>query len=333
MNDQGLVNVERALTFEKLARHLPDSVCNAFEPFLPPVVWCGNGRPPISNRDCLHAAIFILISGTPWKLMPACFPSYKTVRKRLRRWVEQEAFRQLWSASACRYGLVRGINFDQLSIDGARKPSKKGGAATGPNPTDRAKSGTQVVVVASAEDLPLGAAICSASQQDATFTQRALASVVVPLPLDEASQPLGQLPVQGRARLSRAERRRYRRGLFRRRNRDGRLSEAVRRALQIELDQGQDLRALPYLRGDGNFAKVPARCDAKRAGFRLWAPDRSKRQSRRGLGVVRSAVERVHALLNQFGRVFRRLDRDDNLYLAWVQLACCIIFLRRGFFP
>jgi transposase len=132
MNDQGLVNLQGALTFEKLARHLPDFVWNAFEPFLPPVVWCGNGRPPISNRDCLHGAIFILISGTPWKLMPACFPSYKTVRNRLRRWVGQEAFRQMWSACAWRYDLLRGINFDQLSIDGARKPSKKGAQRQAP---------------------------------------------------------------------------------------------------------------------------------------------------------------------------------------------------------
>ena len=182
MNDQGLVNVERALTFEKLARHLPDSVCNAFEPFLPPVVWCGNGRPPISNRDCLHAAIFILISGTPWKLMPACFPSYKTVRKRLRRWVEQEAFRQLWSASACRYGLVRGINFDQLSIDGARKPSKKGGATTGPNPTDRAKDGVKRSLLCEGRGVPLGLAVDGANRNDFKLVEATLLSIPVERP-------------------------------------------------------------------------------------------------------------------------------------------------------
>ena len=121
MNDQGSVNLDGALTFEKLARRLSEPVWKAFEPFLLPVVWCGNGRPPKSNRDCLHGAIFILLSGTPWKLMPACFPSYKTVRKRWKQWLEHESFRRMWSACAMRYDLVRGINFDQLSIDGARK--------------------------------------------------------------------------------------------------------------------------------------------------------------------------------------------------------------------
>lgn len=114
------------MTFETLARRLPDELWNAFEPVLPPVVWCGNGRPPVDNKRCLHATIFILISGTPWKLMPAGFPSYKTVRKRFKHWLDLGVFEQVWSDCAARYQLLRGINFDQLSIDGARKPAKKG---------------------------------------------------------------------------------------------------------------------------------------------------------------------------------------------------------------
>ena len=114
------------MTFESLARHLPDELWQAFEPVLPPVVWCGNGRPPKGNRECLHAAIFILISGTPWKLMPPGFPCYKTVYGRFKRWLELDLFRQLWAGCAAQYQELRGINFDQFSIDGARKAAKKG---------------------------------------------------------------------------------------------------------------------------------------------------------------------------------------------------------------
>jgi transposase len=123
------------VTFESLARRLPDEVWEAFEPALPPVVWRGNGRPPKGNRECLHAAVFILISGTPWKLMPPGFPCYKTVYGRFKRWLDLDAFRKVWAACAARYQLTRGINFDQLSIDGARKPAKKGGSQ--PAPTRR----------------------------------------------------------------------------------------------------------------------------------------------------------------------------------------------------
>ena len=123
------------MTFESLARRLPEQVWKSFEPILPPVVWCGNGRPPVSNDRCLHAAIFILISGTPWKLMPPGFPCYKTVQGRLRSWLELDAFRRVWCQCAADYQSRRGINFDQLSIDGAKKPSKKGARQPAPTPS------------------------------------------------------------------------------------------------------------------------------------------------------------------------------------------------------
>ena len=139
------------------------------------------------------------------------------------------------------------------------------------------------MLVATADDLPVGACVCGANRQDATFTGEALASVVVPVPAEPGA--------------------------------------------------AADARALPYTRADGNFAKAPAREAARRAGFRLWAPDVRNGQSRRGLGRIRSSVERCHALLNQFGRVCRRLDKDDCRYLGWVQLACGLILMRQGFFP
>ena len=173
------------------------------------------------------------------------------------------------------------------------------------------------MLISSADDLPLGAAVCGANRQDATFTTAALASLVVDPPV-EMRQVINQQVATDDSGS---------------RNAKGRLKKSHRKQLGRQLNQGQDVRALPYLRGDGNFAKIPARYDAKQQGLRLWAPDRKKGQSRRGLGVIRSSVERSHAFLNQFGRIFRRLDRRSDFYLGWVQLACCIIFMRRGFFP
>jgi transposase len=124
---------------EVLARRLPDEVWRAFEPVLPAVVWKGNGRPPETNRECLHGAMYVLVSGTPWKLMPACFPSYKTVRGRFKAWLGLEAFRAVWARCAATYDLLRGINFDQLSIDGARHPAKKGARQPAPTPRTGAR--------------------------------------------------------------------------------------------------------------------------------------------------------------------------------------------------
>lgn len=143
--------------------------------------------------------------------------------------------------------------------------------------------------MSTAQDLPVGACVCGANRQDATFTGEALASVVLP---PEGPTPPGEPATP------------------------------------------PDDRSMRRLRADGNFAgKKPTREAARSRGYRLYAPDVRRGQSRKGLGRIRSSVERCHALLNQFGRVARRFDRRERRYLGWVQLAACVIFMRQGFFP
>jgi len=108
------------------ARQLPEEVWQLFQPLLPPVVWCGNGRPPASNYDCLHALFYVLVSGIAWRMLPKGFPSYKTVQRRLKLWLQRDTFRITWHQLAQRYEALHGINWDQILLDGSKKPSKKG---------------------------------------------------------------------------------------------------------------------------------------------------------------------------------------------------------------
>jgi len=88
-----------------------------------------------------------------------------------------------------------------------------------------------------------------------------------------------------------------------------------------------DRRDLPRSRADGAYGNRPSTERAATAGFRLAAPKRGKPRQP-GVGRIRCAVERCHALLSQFGRIARRLDRIAKRYLHWVQLAACVIFVR-----
>ncbi len=72
------------MQLKDLARKLPEDIWEIFEPILPAKVWVGNGRPPCGNRECLHALLYVLASGIAWEFLPACFPSYKTVQRRLK---------------------------------------------------------------------------------------------------------------------------------------------------------------------------------------------------------------------------------------------------------
>jgi transposase len=114
------------MELKDIARRLPDDIWNTFEPLLPPVVWCGNGRPPKSNHQCLHGLLFVLVSGVAWEMLPPCWPSYKTIQRRPQRWLQLDVFRSAWRQLAQRYECLQGINWDQVLLDGSKKPSKKG---------------------------------------------------------------------------------------------------------------------------------------------------------------------------------------------------------------
>ena len=88
-----------------------------------------------------------------------------------------------------------------------------------------------------------------------------------------------------------------------------------------------DRRDLPRARADGAYGNKPTDERAERAGFRMQAPKRGKTRVK-GVGRIRCAVERGHAFMAQFGRIARRFDRRVRRYLAWVQMAACIIILR-----
>ena len=116
------------------ARKVPDEVWALFEPILPPVVWCGNGSLPYENRGCLHALLYGLVTGIGWRMLPAGFSSYKTVHRRLKVWLEQDAFRRAWEQLARRSEALQGINWDEVLIDGSKKPATKGARRRVPAP-------------------------------------------------------------------------------------------------------------------------------------------------------------------------------------------------------
>ena len=127
------------MQLKDIAHCLPEEIWTLFESILPARIWCGNGRPPKSHRDCFHALLYVLVAGIPWEMLPAGFPSHKTVQRRLAVWLALDVFHQAWRQLAERYQTLHGINWDQVLLDGSKKPAKKGANKpdlrrwTGPN--------------------------------------------------------------------------------------------------------------------------------------------------------------------------------------------------------
>ena len=88
-------------------------------------------------------------------------------------------------------------------------------------------------------------------------------------------------------------------------------------------------RSLPHVQADGAYGNRPTQERARQSGFRMQAPKRGAGQP--GVGKIRNAVERCHNFFAQFGRIFRRFDRSARHYLAWIEMAACVILLRSGF--
>ena len=74
-------------------------------------------------------------------MLPLGFPSYKTVQRRLKVWLALEVFRTAWSQLAHRYEALQGINWDEVLLDGAKKPAKKGASKRVPAPWIAANAG------------------------------------------------------------------------------------------------------------------------------------------------------------------------------------------------
>jgi hypothetical protein len=74
-------------------------------------------------------------------MLPAGFPSYKTVQRRLKVWLARDAFRTAWSHLAHRYEALQGINWDEVLLDGSKKPAKKGASKRVPAPWIAANAG------------------------------------------------------------------------------------------------------------------------------------------------------------------------------------------------
>jgi transposase len=114
------------MELKDIARRLPDAIWGAFEPLLPAVVWRGNGRPPKGNKECLHGLLYVLVAGIAREMLPPCWPSYKTIQRRLKCWLRLDVFHQAWKELARKYERLHGVNWDQVLLDGSKKPAKKG---------------------------------------------------------------------------------------------------------------------------------------------------------------------------------------------------------------
>jgi len=179
---------------------LSDSLWQRIEPLLPrpKVRWRGRGtrrrrvggRPPAGRRRTLAGILYVLRTGGQWNAAPRpLYGSGKTLHRYFQAWTRRGVFRKMWRQGLLEYDRTKGIQWQWQAVDGAMTKAPLGGEATGPNPTDRAKSGTKRSVVVDGGGVPLGLVVEGAHRHDAPLLEPTLDAILIRRPVPTPEQP------------------------------------------------------------------------------------------------------------------------------------------------
>ena len=129
----------------------------------------GPGHPPSETIRVVATLRRFLREGTPWRSLSAT-PSQAsgaTLRRCLARWSERGL---LAKVHALLVGMLRG--HPDLILDTCSVRAKRGGDLTGPNPTDRGKSGTKYHIATDGDGMPVACLATAANVNDTLAFER-----------------------------------------------------------------------------------------------------------------------------------------------------------------
>jgi transposase len=152
---------------------VPDALWERIQPLLPPPPprrFRFPGRKPLDYRKILTGILFVLKTGIAWDDLPAelgCGCG-KTCRRYLRLWHQAGVWRQLHALLLAELNEADQIDWERALIDASFAEAPEGGEDTGPNPTDRGKSGSKHHVMTDAQGVPLSATVTAANVNEVT---------------------------------------------------------------------------------------------------------------------------------------------------------------------
>jgi transposase len=159
-----------------------DALWEHLQPLLPPPPqrrFRFPGRKPLDHRKILTGILFVLKTGIAWDDLPAelgCGCG-KTCRHYLRVWHQAGVWRQLHALLLAELNGADQIDWGRALIDASFAKAPEGGADTGPNPTDRSKSGSKHHVMTDAQGIPLAATVTAANVNEVTQAFHVLADM------------------------------------------------------------------------------------------------------------------------------------------------------------
>jgi len=159
-----------------------DALWERLEPLLPPPPvrrFRFPGRKPLDYRKILTGILFVLKTGMAWDDLPAelgCGCG-KTCHHYLRLWHQAGVWRRLHALLLAELNGADQIDWGRALIDASFAKAPEGGEDTGPNPTDRGKSGSKHHLMTDAQGVPLAATVTGANVNEVTQVLQVLADM------------------------------------------------------------------------------------------------------------------------------------------------------------
>lgn len=161
-----------------------DTVWAAVEPLLPAHPEChplGCHRPRSSDRDCFEVMLVRLVTGCSWEdaeHLCANKVSDTTARTRRNEWEAAGVFERLIEEAICAYDKIIGLDLSDVAIDGSIHKAPGKGEGSGPNPTDRGRSGWKWSLATDRSGIPIGWATDGANRHDQKLLDATLGAVL-----------------------------------------------------------------------------------------------------------------------------------------------------------
>jgi transposase len=126
------------------------------------------GRHRLPDRLCLNGIVLVLREGLRWQSLPnqLGWGSGSTCYRRFAEWTTARVREAAHVSLVTALGERGRLNLERAVVDSSSLRALRGGAHTGPNPTDRAKNGCKRYLVTDAQGIPLVVQTGPANRRD-----------------------------------------------------------------------------------------------------------------------------------------------------------------------
>jgi putative transposase len=171
---------------------IPDAMWACIHSLFPAEKPAGTpGRPAIPFRTIMNGLLYILRTGCQWKAAPKEYGSGSSLHRRFQEWEQKGIIGAVLQRMLTLYDTIQGIDWEWQAADTKLLSAPIGGEQTGPNPTDRAKSGTKRHLLIDGRGAPLGLHLTGAQHHDSKGLAALISSGLLverPTPTDDAPQ-------------------------------------------------------------------------------------------------------------------------------------------------